>query len=48
MKPLLFILFSGLFLSVSCSDYIASKRDGLKPYDADHETREAQEDESNK
>lgn len=44
MKHFVLLVVTGLFLAVSCDNYVSNKRDGLKPYDADGETKEAQEE----
>ena len=45
MKSLVLLCLSGLFLAVSCDSYIENKRAGLRPFNADEDTREAQEEE---
>lgn len=43
MRHLILIMLSGIFLTMSCDNYIANKREGLKPFEGE-EAREAQEE----
>lgn len=48
MRNSIFLLLAAFFLSVvGCSDYISSKREGLKPYDLDSVEEQEQEKEDN-
>jgi hypothetical protein len=42
-KSYLIIIALSLFSLISCTDYIASKRNGLKPYKHDSYDKQAQE-----
>jgi hypothetical protein len=46
MKSLVLMCLSGLFLALSCDSYIENKRAGLRPYNADEDTKQAQEEKS--
>ena len=42
MHKLVYVILCGLFIA-GCTDYISKKRDGLKPYPAEEDSRQAEE-----